>query len=317
MEYLNIKGLDKKLSKMVLGTAYFLETMQEEHNKTLDDALEAGINVFDTAALYTDGQSESVLGKWMKSRGVEDKVAILSKGAHYNAYRKRVTPFDILADIHDSFARLDVDCIDIYLLHRDDPNVPVATIVDCLNRLYEDGKIRVFGGSNWTHRRIEEANEYAYKYGLEPFRASSPNYSLCVQNGNPWGDDCVTLSGDNEALEFYKKNQMPIFAYAALANGFLSGGFAHNEIEKAPQFMEEFSLKGYVIDENVERLRRSEIIAEKYGVSVPQVALAWVLRQNLKTFTIVRSDTKERLLKNVQAIEIQLTDEEVRWLGGE
>ena len=109
-----------------------------------------GGNTVDTANVY-GGRSQRARhrGLWMQARGNRDDIVIISKGCHHNADRKRVTPYDLAADIADSLARLRTDYVDIYMLHRDDPSLPVGPIVEALNEHYAAGRIRAFGGSNW------------------------------------------------------------------------------------------------------------------------------------------------------------------------
>ena len=238
----------------------------------------AGINPFDCVAHY----GEEIMDRWMESRNNRDKCAIITKGAHPNKWRDRVTDYDILSDANDSLKKLKTDKIDIYMLHRDSHTVPVGIIVESLNRLYQEGKIAVFGGSNWTHERIEEANEYAKKHNLMPFLMSSPNFGLAEQINDPWvgdakfADGCVTLSGsDNkEARNWYSENNIPVFAYSSLARGFFAGAFRSSEPEKAKQILDEPGISGYYCENNIERLRRCEILAEKMNVTVAQIAMA-------------------------------------------
>lgn len=310
-----IKGIAHN-HPLVFGTSSLGLQTQEVDFQLLDHAFAMGIQIYDTAAFYTDGESEVVLGRWVRARQLEGQVVILTKGGHPSAYRKRITPYDICADVADSLARLQQDSIDLYLLHRDDPDVPVATIVDALNRLHDQGKIKVFGGSNWTHTRLQEANHYAERFSMVPLSVSSPNFSLASQRENPWGADCVTLSGveNQEAREFYRTNQMPVIAYAALANGLLGGGVQWNQPETCHKFMDDYSIKGYVYEENLQRLQRVEQLAEKYQVTVAQISLAWTFHQGLNLFTVVRSSNPDRLRSNLKALEIPLTKEEVQWL---
>ncbi|NMA94721.1 MAG: aldo/keto reductase [Clostridiales bacterium] len=198
MQYGKVKGVEKDVSRIVLGTDYMNTKELNRCFSMLDTAFQMGCNTFDTAHIYAGGDGERVIGRWMQERGNREKIVILTKGAHHNADRRRVTPFDITSDLHDSLARLKTDYIDIYVLHRDDPSVPVGPIVEVLNEHVKAGKIRAFGGSNWHHSRIEEANEYAKAHGLTPFVASSPHYSLAEQVESPWGEGCITISGPRE-----------------------------------------------------------------------------------------------------------------------
>src|SRR5918911_4469580 len=161
MQYGSVPGIQKPVARLVQGTMMINAESPEKFFPLLDAVFELGCNTFDTAHNYWSGASERTLGRWINERGVRDQVVVIDKGAHYNVDRKRVTPFDITSDIYDSLARLKSDYIDVYLLHRDDPNVPVGPIIEVLNEHLRAGRIHAFGASNWTPERIEQANEYA------------------------------------------------------------------------------------------------------------------------------------------------------------
>ena len=161
MQYGQIPNIELAVSRIVQGTIMLQVSKMEEGIDMLDMVSEYGVTGFDSAHGYGGGDSERVIGEWMQRRNNRDKVMILTKGCHHNQDRKRVTPYDLTSDLMDSLTRLKSDYIDLYVLHRDDPDVPVGPIVDTLNEHYEAGRIRGFGGSNWTHQRLQEANDYA------------------------------------------------------------------------------------------------------------------------------------------------------------
>lgn len=219
MEYVSIPQLEKKASRFVMGTfGMFPDENIEQHMSVLDAAFELGINTIDTARAY---DSEPTVGRWMRERGNREKIVLISKGAHPSPVRERVTPYDIDSDLFETLATLGTDYLDIYMLHRDNTELPVGPIVEKLNEHHAAGRIRCFGGSNWTDSRLNEANEYAYAHNLIPMSVSSPNYSLAEQVENPWAPGCVTISGpqNEKARAWYEKNQMPVFAYSSLARG--------------------------------------------------------------------------------------------------
>ena len=324
MNYKKIPYVEKEISSIVFGTATKtlfdaietdrpdIEQCRQKAFSLLDDVFAAGINCFDCSDHY----GEEILGEWIELRGVRDKTVIFSKCAHPNKWRDRVTDFDILYDMHNALAKLRTNYVDIYMLHRDNPSVPVDIIVDTMNRLFDEGKIGAFGGSNWSYQRIEAANEYAAKHNLVPFTVSSPNYGLAEQVDNPWVGQCETLSGpeNKEAREWYQKNNIAVFAYSALARGFFSGAFSSDNPEKAKQILDEAGIKGYYCQNNFERLRRCEILAAKKGVSVAQIALAWLFGQPLNTFLLTSPVNKEQIEQNIAAENISLTEEEKLWL---
>lgn len=316
MQYGQVPGVDKSVSRLVLGTMIINTRELESSFALLDSAFEQGYNTLDTAHVYAGGDSERAIGRWLKARGNREKVVIISKGAHPNADRWRVTPFDITADLTDSLARLQTDYIDIYLLHRDDPEVPVGPIVEVLNEHYEAGKIRAFGGSNWRHERIQAANDYAAAHNLQPFVASSPNFSLAEQLDNPWGPGCVSISGprEAEAREWYRRGNMPIFAYSSLARGLFSGRITRENYHRTKEQLDKACRRAYCHEPNFERLERARRLAEVKGVSVPQVALAYLFHHGLNVFALVGAASPAELADNLPALDIKLTAAELSWL---
>ena len=178
MEYRNIPYVNGAASRLILGTASPSFSSGGDNRKLLDAAIDMGINVIDTARNY--GLAEKAIGDWLRHSKCRDKVIILSKCAHPNLLgRKRVTEKDIRKDFEKSSRLLGTDYIDIYLLHRDDPEVDVGVAVEVLNALHQEGKIGAFGASNWTYQRIAEANRYANAHGLIPFCVSVFLITVC------------------------------------------------------------------------------------------------------------------------------------------
>ena len=329
MNYGRIDHVSKPVSRIVFGTATpalfaafrsvcgdapdFQDRLSAAF-RLLDNMYAEGVNCFDCADHY----GEEPLGEWLEARALRGEVVILTKGAHHNRWRKRVTDFDILHDVHNSLAKLRTDHLDIYMLHRDDPEVPVGPLVDALNRCFDEGKIGAFGGSNWTVERIEEANGYAAKHGLQPFTVSSPNFGLAEQVADPWGGGCISISGASNSAErrWYAENGMPVFAYSTMARGFFSGLVHSGDPEGAKRVLDEPGLKGYACPENFERLRRCEILAREKGLSVAQVAMAWIFNQrDLDVYALVSTSRRENMRANAEAGEIRLREDECRWLN--
>ena len=317
MEYGNVKGIEKSISRIVEGSMVLKLNDQEAAFKQLDDVFELGCNTIDTGHVYGGGKNDRVIGAWMEARGNRDKIVILGKGAHHNADRRRVTDFDIKADMFDTLARMKTDYIDIYVLHRDDPSVPVGPIVEALNEHVDAGRIHAFGGSNWSFERIREVNEYAEANGLIPFAVSSPNLSLAEQVEEPW-DGCLSLSGDQgtEARAWYQKTQMPLFTWSSLAQGFYSGRLTRenfDEMKKGKQLTES-CIHAYCYETNFKRLDRAHELAKEKGATVPQIALAFNLSLPLNTFSLIGCATREEMEANIQALDLELTKEELDWL---
>lgn len=316
MQYRTIPRCEKPIARLVLGTMIINAQERERSFALLDAVYALGANTFDTAHGYAGGNSERGLGDWMDARGNREEVFILSKACHPNADRRRVTPYDLASDLHDSLARLKTDYIDLYLLHRDDLNTSVADMVEAFNEHIATGKIRAYGGSNWTHQRIAEANAYAEAHGLVPMTASSPNYGLAEQVEEPWGDGCITVSGpaQADARAWYTASQMPLFAYSSLARGFFSGRMSRSNLETSRKLLDGAATKAYLHEVNLQRLDRVEALAADKGCTVPQLALAYVLHSPLNVFPLVGAASRDEFAENVHALELELAPEELAWL---
>lgn len=313
--YTKIPYVNKKVSRIVFGTAVPPFIMGGDGNELLDAALAAGVNTFDMARNYMF--SENSVGNWLKARGCREQVVLLSKCGHPSTFgKKRVTEADMRKDFRKTTEALYTDYIDIYLLHRDDPEVAVGTVVEIFNAMHAEGKIGAFGGSNWEYERIEAANEYAYKHGLIPFSVSSPNFGLAEQVQDPWGGGCVTLSGpDNkQARQWYAQNQMPVIAYSSLGRGLFSGRVKSSHMDTAADVLDAVAMKGYGCPSNFERLRRCEALAAKKGVKVPQIAMNWIFGQDMNTFAVVSVANAEQLHENIEALHLKLTKDELNYL---
>lgn len=315
MRYGEIQYVNKPVSRILYGTAMPPFNEGKDGSALFDAMYELGINTFDTARVY--GDAEKSLGKWIEERGLRKEVVILSKCAHpLPDGTKRVGEKEIRADFALSSEYLRTEYIDIYLAHRDDTDVPAGEIVEIFNALHAEGKIGAFGGSNWTHERIEEANEYAYKHDMLPFCVSSPNYGLAEQVKDLWGGGSISISGSNggAARAWYQREKMPVIAYSSLGRGLFSGKLKSADAALADRVLDEFAMKGYAYPQNFERLRRCEELAEKKGKSVSQIAMAWLFGQELDTFAVVSTSKKQRMQENIAAMELALTKAELLYL---
>ena len=315
MQYGIIPHVNKPVSRIFFGTAMPPILYGQDGSKWFEAALESGINAFDTARNYA--YSEKSLGDWIRNRGCRDDLVILSKCGHPSDFgRKRVNPTDMRKDLEESLRLLGVEYIDIYLLHRDDPEVPVGELVETFNTMHNDGLIGAFGASNWTHSRIQQANDYAKQHQLIPFVASSPNFGLADQIADPWGGGCVTISGPSNAnaREWYRQTKMPIIAYSSLGRGFFSSRVKSNSPESAAQNLDSVAYKGYVCPENFERLRRCEQISRMKGTTVTAVATKWIFSRGLNVFAVMSASDTAHLADNVAALDLELSEREADYL---
>ncbi|MCC6794709.1 MAG: aldo/keto reductase [Candidatus Hydrogenedentes bacterium] len=311
MRFGRVSGVGKPVSTLVQGTV-MLPGDEKATHALLDAVLELGCNTFDTGHEYAGGDGERAFGRWLESRGVRDRIVIVGKGCHHNADRKCVTPFDISAHLHDSLVRMKTDHIDLYMLHRDDPSQPVGPLMETLNAHMDEGKIHAIGASNWTTRRIQEANLYAQARGLTPFVASSPQFSLAEMIDEPW-DNCLSVSGPQGESEraWYEENEMALFSWSSLASGFLSGKLTR---QNAHQYEGKFFHRCYACEANFKRLDRLQELAKLKRVSVPQLALAWVLHHPLELYPLVAAYHPREFEQLTRALEIDVSPEESEWL---
>jgi aryl-alcohol dehydrogenase-like predicted oxidoreductase len=313
-----ISGIPLPVSRLILGTAPFGDRTlalfpatrrSELFFQLLDAVWEQGCNAFDAAAVYQLGGSERLLGAWTKSRGNRERVVLITKGAHPSIplFRSRVDPRAIVEDLEGSLRRLRTDYVDLYLLHRDDPSVPVGPLVETLHRLRERGRILAYGGSNWSFGRVAEANAYAVEHGLMPFAASSPHFSLAEWKRPPY-PGCISIAGAAGAASraWYGKAGVAVLAWSSLSKGY----FGVSTMASAPRV----GPRAYDVAVNRSRFDRVHELARKRGVSPAQVALAYVFAQRMETFAIVSTHSAARFREDAEALQLSLTTEEALWL---
>lgn len=316
MLYGHVPGITKPVSRLVQGTATFNADDEAAVFLSLDTAMELGYNTFDTAENYGPAK-EIVFGKWLRTRGVRDRVVILAKGAHPYDGVQRVTPADIDKDMRGTMQRMQVDYLDLYVLHRDDPAVPVGPIVEALNAHQKAGRIGAFGGSNWTHTRIAAANAYARSHGLTPFAVSSPNFSLAEQYHEPWVN-CVSISGSQgeAARQWYAADGIALFGWSSLAGGLFSGRFSRSNLGSFSKddYWAQICIHSYCGESNFQRLDRVQALAQAKGLATAQIALAYVMDQPQNIFALVTCANREQYAANAAALAVRLTPREQAYL---
>ncbi len=299
MKYARVPNVDKDISRVAMGSMAFKDA--EFADPVYDKFLELGGNCFETARHY--GTAEEVLGHWVRSRDIRENIVLVTKGAHTpNCYPEAVT-----TELAESLDRLQTDCVDVYFLHRDNPDVPVGEFVDVLNENKEAGRIKVFGGSNWTVERVQEANEYAARNGLTGFTALSNNFSLAQWNEPPW-PGCETAS-DPGSRRWLEEQQMPLFPWSSQARGFFVEGRATPEDRSDADLT-----RCWYSDDNFLRLERARSLASQKDTVPTAIALAYVLHQPFPTFPIIGPLSPQETTTSLEAIDIKLTPAEVRWL---
>jgi predicted dehydrogenase/aryl-alcohol dehydrogenase-like predicted oxidoreductase len=301
MKYGRIEGLDKPVSRAVMGVMIGGTPYQLPHASVLfDEFFRCGGNAFDTAYIY--GNADAILGQWMKNRGIREQVVVLGKGAH--------TPFcnpdDLTRQLLETLERMQTDYLDIYMMHRDNPEIPVDEFIDVLNEHKSAGRIRAFGGSNWVIERIQAANNYARKKDLAGFSAVSNNLSLARMIAPPW-DGCIA-SSDPESRAWFEKIQMPLMSWSSLARGFFVSGDPANLSDQS-------MVACWYSDDNFRRLERAKELARRKGVEPVNIAMAWVLCQPFPTFALFGPANIREMNVSLRSFDVDLTPEELRRLN--
>ena len=302
MAYGSVPHLEKQVSRLVMGVDN-QETLP--HAAAMFDAFyAAGGNCFDTAFVYNGGVTERRLGEWIKVRGVRDDVVVICKGCHPPS----VGPDAIGRQLRVSLERLSIDHCDLYMMHRDDPAIPVGEWVDALNEQAREGRMVAFGGSNWTPERVQAANDYAAAKGLQGFSLMSDNFSLARMVSPVWGG-CVSAS-DPQSRAWLAKAKIPLFAWSSQARGFFTER-AHRDLTRNDEEMN----RCWAAEDNWQRRDRVLELAERLDVLPINVALAYVLGQPFPTFPLIGPRTLAELRTSLPALGITLTPDQVRWLN--
>ena len=305
---LKIDGLDKPVSNLALGTDNQIDapTMAA----MADAFVEAGGTCFDTAFIYSGGESEKLLGAWMHARGIRDDLVVLSKGAH----TPDCHPEAVGQQLDISLERLQTGHLDLYCLHRDNPDVPVSEWIDALNAEVEAGRINQFGGSNWTAERIDEANAYAAANGKQGFALLSNNFSLARMEDPVW-PGCLASSED-AFREWHTQNNFPLLPWSAQARGFFldwdGKGLAATRHGADPTDDEMQRVWGST--ENMERRNRAFQLGKELGVSALQIALAYVVNQPFPCAALIGPRNVMQLQDSLAGAQIELTQAQVDWL---
>ena len=297
-----IAGVAKPGSTVALGFEFFPSFASA--SLTLDAFYEAGGNLFDTAFVYGAGKTERIFGDWFTSRKVNrEDIVLIGKGAH----SPLCYPDVIARQLDQSLERLKTDYVDVYFMHRDNLDIPVGEFVDAMDAEVRRGRIRgIFGGSNWSRERMDEATLYAEKNGKTAPAALSNNFSL-AQMLDPIWPGCIAAS-DDRWKDWLKKRQIPNFAWSSQGRGFFTdraGPDKHDDEEL---------VRVWYSGRNFQRRDRAIELSRKHGCSPIHIALAYVIAQPFPIIPLIGPRTVAELEDSLSAIQITLAPEEVRWL---
>ncbi|MCL2837701.1 MAG: aldo/keto reductase [Oscillospiraceae bacterium] len=278
-----------------------------------DAYIDAGGNCIDTARIYENGDGEKFVGEWLKTKQ-RDKIALITKCGHYDINipnpPHRLAPEELRHDVDTSLRELDVDYIDVLMLHRDDIKRPIEEIMTTMHAFVKTGKTRLLGTSNWTAGRIQAANQFATENGLTPFSVSQIHHSLAQTTAAQSGDVSHVIMDDIE-YSWYKDEKFPVMAWSPTARGFFSKLAAGEEI------IDKYVHRYGWTQENYRRLERVKTLAAELKVSVGAVVLAYLMcDEDVPTCAVVSFSKKEQYDQAIEAANLHLTNEQRKFLEG-
>ena len=303
MEYRPLGRSELQVSSLCFGGNVFGWTADERTSFSLLDAwIDAGFNFVDTADVYSrwapghaGGESESVIGRWIRQGGRRSKVVIATKvGNDMGEGRIGLQPQRIREAVDASLRRLHVECIDLYQAHRDDASTPLEETLEAFGRLVSEGKVRAIGASNYSAPRLRAALEASARLGLPRFESLQPLYNLYER---------FEFEEDLQAL--CRREQVGVINYYALAAGFLTGKYRSPEdAAKSPRG--KMVVQKYLDPRGQRILRALDEAAERSGGTPAQVAIAWVMAQPGISSPIASATSLAQLQELVQAAQLRL-----------
>ncbi len=297
------------IAPLAFGGNVFGWSVDEKRSFELLDAfVDAGGNLIDTADVYSawvpgnsGGESETIIGKWLKRSGKREQVVISTKVAKW-AEQPGLSPVNIRQAVDGSLKRLQIDCIDLYQAHEDDASVPLVETLGAFARLIEVGKIRVIGASNYDAARFADALAVSKQHGLPRYESLQPEYNL------------VSRTGYEKELEpLIRSENIGVISYYALASGFLSGKY-RRAADLAKSSARGGAVKKYLNPQGLQVLAALDAVAAAHHATPAQVALAWLIARPGLTAPIVSATSVEQLRELLGATSLQLSHDEIAQL---
>ncbi|HEX6073102.1 MAG TPA: aldo/keto reductase [Sphingomicrobium sp.] len=301
-----------EVAPLALGGNVFGWTADEEASfAVLDAFVDAGGTMIDTADVYSSwvpghkgGESEALIGRWLRRSGKRDKVVIATKVGYLDGeivdgeYVAMLEPDVIMRACEASLRRLETDRIDLYYQHKDNEKVPLARSLGAFEALREQGKIRAIGISNFAAHRVDEAVETARRCGFMPPVALQPYYNLVERE-----------RFEGELREAAIRHGLGVFPYFSLANGFLTGKYRTEEdLDQSPRGKR---VAGYLEGRGRRVLDELDAIAAETGAALATVALAWLMAQPAIAAPIASATSVPQLVELVAAMDLTLTPRQI------
>jgi aryl-alcohol dehydrogenase-like predicted oxidoreductase len=298
---------DLLVPPLCLGGNVFGWTVDEARSfAVLDAALEAGLNFIDTADVYSrwvegneGGESETIIGRWLKARGARNRVVIATKvGSDMGQGRKDLSKAWILKAVEASLRRLQIETIDLYQSHWDDPETSPEETLEAYDILVKAGKVRVIGCSNFTAARLQESLEISSRKGLPRYECAQPEYNLYARSD---------FEGPLQKLCL--ENEIGVITYFSLASGFLTGKYRSEadfgRSKRGGGMAKYLNPRGFAILDALDK------VAARHGARPAQVALAWIMAQPGVTAPIASATSVEQVADLAAATRLTLSPDDL------
>lgn len=303
---INIANTELKVSRINFGGNVLGWTLNERESfEILDAFVAAGFNFIDTADTYSwwvngiGGQSETILGKWMKARNNRDQIVIATKvGSQTKDHPKDISKAHILKSVDESLQRLQTDYIDLYYTHFDDEITPIEETLSAYDEVIKAGKVNYIGASNVSPDRLIESFEAAETNSLPKYVALQPHYNLMERTNY-----------ETKYKAIVEKHGLAVFPYYSLASGFLTGKYrSEADLGKS---VRGGGLKHYLNEKGFSILNALDKVAHKQNTQPATVALAWQLAQTTITASIVSATRKSQLQTLIDAPSLRLDKDDL------
>ena len=299
-----------EVAPLAFGGNVFGWTIDEATSfKLLDAFVDGGFNLIDTADVYSrwkeghvGGESETIIGKWLKKSGKRDKVIIATKvGMDMGGENKGLSKKHILKSVEDSLKRLQTDYIDLYQSHKDDPDTPQQETLEAYYELIKSGKVKFIGASNYTAARLGEALEISKEKHLPVYQTLQPHYNLFDREVY-----------EKELEPFCIENGLGVITYFSLASGFLTGKYrSENDFGKSARGG---GMKRFLNERGFKILAALDEVSKELNATQAQIALAWVIARKGITAPIVSATNLDQLHDILKSVDVKLSDEAIRKL---
>ena len=302
-----------EVAPLAFGCNVFGWTADEAMSfKLLDAFVDAGLDLIDTADVYpvwhpgnVGGESEAIIGNWLKKSNKRDKVTVATKVGMKMAPGlgcESLSKDYIMKSVEDSLKRLQIDTIDLYQAHNDDPNTPLEETLEAFDQLIKQGKVRAIGASNYKRDRLKEALAVSKQHGFARYECLQPEYNLYDREDY-----------ENNLEKLCADEKLGVISYFSMARGFLSGKYKSKaDLDQSPRGK---GVEKYMNDRGFKIIEALHTVATEYNSTPAQVSLAWLIARPSITAPIASASKMEQMPDIIKAAQLELKPEAVELLN--